>query len=120
MEDLAKDIASIKEQTREIMNLNKTMKVPLGLKKLVVNAFTCKICNKSPVQPPVIVAKCCKAILGCEECVNNHFSGEQALTKSCPNCNARRGNNETMLLRGLDDFLIEMKSIIGEQEEDTE
>ena len=43
--------------------------------------------------------------------VNQWYSGDDALTKKCPNCRVERGYSETMLLRGLDDFLIETNQL---------
>ena len=49
------------------------------------------------------------------------FSGTDALTKACPSCRADRGYNETMLLRGLDDFLAQItKAVQTEDERDNE
>ena len=55
---------------------------------------------------PVVMAKCCHSIIGCEVCVNAWFSGPEALTKSCPRCSSERGYNETMRLMGLDHLLL--------------
>ena len=59
----------------------------------------------------------CKVILGCESCVNEWFSGEEALTKKCPACNCVRGYNETLLLRGLNEFLTDIRRIVVTEEE---
>ena len=67
--------------------------------------------------PPVIVPKCCKTLLGCDGCINGWFSGEEALTKSCPACHMERGYNETMILRGLDDYLVQVKKYVDEEED---
>ena len=50
-----------------------------------------------------------KTILGC---LNSWYSGQEALTKTCPSCRAERGYNETMLLLGLNDFLTEIRKAI--------
>lgn len=49
--------------------------------------------------------------------MNDWFSGPDALTKSCPSCRAERGYNETMLLRGLDEFLTEIRKVIQTDDE---
>ena len=59
----------------------------------------------------------CKKILGCELCVNHWYSGDEALTKSCPACHADRGYNETILLRGLDEFWIGVRQAIQTEDE---
>ena len=60
---------------------------------------------------PILLAKCCKSIIGCEECVNRWYSGPDALTKSCPRCRSERGYNETMRVLGLDDLLTGLKRL---------
>ena len=64
--------------------------------------------------PPVIATKCCKTLLGCEGCINGWYSGEDALTKSCPACRAERGYNDTLIVKGLDDFLEQVKEALDE------
>ena len=49
--------------------------------------------------------------------MNEWYSGPDALTKTCPSCLAERGYNETMLLRGFDDFITEVKKVIQTQDE---
>ena len=43
--------------------------------------------------------------------------GSSALTKMCPSCRVKRGYNETMLLRGVDDFITEVQIVIQTQDE---
>ena len=108
---------AIKETLSDVMSLTKDTRIPVGLKRLMRDAFKCNICHTVPVRPPVIVTKCCKKILGCEPCVNHWYSGDEALTKTCPACRADRGYNETMLLRGLDEFLIGVRQAIQTEDE---
>ena len=86
--------------------------IPLGLMR---DTFQCKICHVVPVKPPVIVTKCCQSILGCEKCVNQWYNGKEALS---PSCKASRGYNETMLLRGLDAFLNDIRKSIDERDDE--
>jgi len=37
--------------------------------------------------------------------VDTWYSGEDAMRKTCPICRAERGCNETMVLRGLSEFM---------------
>ena len=87
------------------MKLNAESKLPLGLKRMLRDTFKCYICHSVPAKPPLIITKCCKNLLGCEACVNQWYSGSEAISKTCPICRAERGCNETMLLRGLTEFL---------------
>ena len=100
------EVQGVKASLVEMMALTQDSKVPIGLKRIIRDTFKCHICHTVPIKPPVIVTKCCKNILRCESCINKWYSGSEALTKPCPACRAERGYNETMLLRGLDNFFI--------------
>ena len=107
------EITGLKGMVSDVMKLTKDTKIPFGLKKVVGDSFKCKICHLAPIKPPVIMSKCCKTLLGCDSCVNRWFSGDDALTKVCPFCKSERGYNETMQLKGLDDFMIKMKEVVN-------
>ena len=111
------EVGGIKEALGEMMTLSADSSIPMGLKRILRETFKCRVCHNVPINPPVIVTKCCKTILGCESCINSWYSGEDALTKTCPSCRAARGYNETMLLRGLDDFWIQVRKAIQTEEE---
>ena len=104
-EELSEDVRFIKDTLMDMMTLNAESKLPMGLKRMLRDTFKCHICHSIPAKPPLIITKCCKNMLGCETCVNQWYSGPDAMTKTCPICRAERGCNETMLLRGLTEFL---------------
>ena len=54
-------------------------------------------------------------VVGCEKCVNEWYSGPDALIETCPSCHGERGYNETVLLRGFDDFITEVQKVIQTQ-----
>lgn len=56
-----------------IKELDKDSIIPIAVKHLITDAFKCKICLKSPLTPPLIITKCCKTILGCENCANEWY-----------------------------------------------
>ena len=93
------EISSIKNSLADIFSVNENSRIPLGLKRSIRDTFMCAICHSTPIRPPVIATRCCKAILGCEQCVNSWYSGPDMLSKTCPSCRAERGCNETMVLR---------------------
>lgn len=62
-----------------------------------------------------MISKCCKVIIGCERCVNGWYTG-----KTCPSCRAERGYSETMILKGIDNFLTEVKKVIQTADETDE
>ena len=117
VEDLLQEVDSMKTSINDILHLNERSKVPVALQRLMQDAFQCKICLCTPIKPPVIMSKCCKSILGCERCINEWFNGPDALLKTCPACNTERGYSETLMLRSLDSFLTEVKSVIQTEDE---
>ncbi len=117
VEDLLQEVDSMKASINDILHLNERSKVPVALQRLMRDAFQCKICLCTPIKPPVIMSKCCKSILGCEKCINEWFNGPDALLKTCPACNTERGYSETLMLKGLDNFLTEVKSVIQTEDE---
>ena len=84
--------------------------VPLHFKEMLEESLKCKICHASPIKPPVILAKCCNNILGCQVCANQWFSGPDALTKSCPICGMERGYANSARLHGLDELMEEVET----------
>ena len=100
IETIKNDIDQMKKFTRDA-----TTKLPLGLQTAVQETFKCTICHQIPIREPLIVAKCCKNIVGCKQCVYTWYAGQDILTKTCPLCRAERGFTETMRLNGLEPFL---------------
>ena len=116
LETLLHVVGSIKESLSDIFSLSENSRVPLGLKCVVRDTFECTICRQVPIHSPVITTKYCKTILGCDTCVNTWYSGPEMLTKTCPSCRAKRGCKETMVLRGLEDFLAQMSKLLQNDE----
>ena len=54
---------------------------------------------------PIIFAKCCKSIIGCQNCVDTWYRGAEGQTPTCPRCRSHRAYVETCEFNGLDDFL---------------
>ena len=92
----------------------------MGFQRPIRDAFQCNFCLAIPIKPPVIMSKCCKSVIGCVRRDNAWYTGPEALTKTCPTCRAECGYSETMILRGLDSFLIEIKVIQTDDEKDDE
>ena len=119
LQRLTDEVASIKDIITDIMSLTNDTNIPLGLRRVLRDTFKCQICHGVPVKPPVIVTKCCRNILGCQECVNTWYSGPEAMTRTCPMCRAERGCNETMMLRRLTDFMETIKKIYEGNEDNS-
>lgn len=121
VDSLKDEIDSVKSSLDEILKLDEKSTIPIGLQKYVRDAFQCKICLRAPIDPPVIVSKCCNSILGCEVCVNTWYKGESVLTKACPSCNTVRGLSQTMVLKGLDSLLKECRKVmLAKENEDSD
>ena len=103
LERICDELASIRDMVTDMMTL--TSDLPIGLRRVLHDTFKRQICHGVPVKPPMIVTKCCKNILGCQACVDTWYSGTEAMAKTCPICRAKRGCNETMVLRGLTEFI---------------
>ena len=99
------ELEGVKSVVDNIMSVTKDSPIPLGLRNILRDTLTCRICLSAPIVPPVVITKCCKVLLGCESCVNGWYRGDDALTKPCPACKHARGYNETMILRGMDELL---------------
>ena len=111
-EELVTEVKVIRHDLGAVLSLAKDMKLPPGLFKQLTDTFKCNICQSTPMNPPVIFTRCCKTILGCEDCVDGWFAGEDGRSKSCPLCRAERAYSETCRLRGLDDFLAAIRPLL--------
>ena len=109
LEDVLQEVMELQRRMTKLFELTKSSKVPLGLRELMNDAFKCKIC-RDIVRRPVIVTKCCKAVLGCDDCVRSWYESDP-LVKNCPACNTEQRYMETMHLHGLDDLLTAIKNI---------
>lgn len=116
-QEVKEDMELLKGNCEKIFGQISGLKMPIGLKQLFQDSLRCCICHQSPMEPPIVMAKCCKSIIGCEACTNEWYSGEEALTKSCPNCRADRGYAETMQLHGMDDLLRGLRDLLNEDED---
>ena len=67
---IKRDISDVKYMVTEMLEVNKSLPLSLGITKLVKDAFQCKICHETPMKRAIIATKCCSSLLGCEECVN--------------------------------------------------
>ena len=109
-------INEVKSMVSDILKVNQILSLPLGVVKLIRDAFICKICLSTPMKPPVITSKCCNSLIGSEECVNHWYDGADGLRKKCPHCNEPRGYASTFQFKGLDEFLVGVRKLIKSDE----
>ena len=97
-----------------------TRKCPLKMiepiRVSITATFRCKICHTTPLRPPIVVAKCCSNILGCQRCVDIWFTQGNRTNRTCPLCN-NGSKSETFILKGLDEFLDDIQPIMEETQE---
>lgn len=106
------EISEIKSMVSDILQVNQILSLPLGVVKLLRDAFMCKICHVTPMKPPVIATRCCSSLLGCEVCVNTWYDGAEGLSKKCPYCNEPRGYAFTFQFKGMDEFLVGVRDLV--------
>ena len=116
---IREDISAIRHDIQYLHHIDKRMKIPTALHRKLSDAFKCNICQHSPITPPVIFARCCKSIIGCQSCVDTWYRGDSGISKKCPLCGTERALPETMRLHGLDDFLQGIQPILT-QPQDTQ
>lgn len=112
LEKLKSEVGEIKSMVRDILQVNQIIALPIGVVKIIKDAFMCKICHITPMKPPVIATTCFNGLLGCEKCVNRWFAGSDSLSKKCPFCNEPRGYASTFQFKGLDEFLVGVQEIL--------
>ena len=111
------DISAIRQDIQCLYQIDKRMKVPTALYRKLSDAFKCNICQHAPITPPVIFARCCKSIIGCQTCVDTWYRGDSGIGKKCPLCGTDRALPETMRLHGLDDFLQAIQPILSQPQD---
>ena len=111
------DISAIRQDIQWLYQIDKRMKIPTALYRKLSDAFKCNICQHAPITPPVIFARCCKSIIGCQTCVDTWYRGDSGISKKCPLCGTDRALPETMRLHGLDDFLQAIQPILSQPQD---
>ena len=101
----------LKKEIDTVLTITKSMRFPPGLYLAMSNSFSCNICLDI-IHPPVIFARCCKNLLGCESCVDIYYSGENGSLKTCPICRSARAFPETCRVNGLGEFLTSVRPVL--------
>ena len=104
MDSIREVIFNIDASVHKILEVTGKINLPVGFVALLLEAFSCKICQ-SIITPPAIYSRCYKALLGCQGCVDHWYRGDEAAEKKCPLCRGDRGYCDTSVVNGLGDFL---------------
>ena len=106
-------VSENKSELQKVLAFTKDSKVPIALKNMVKESFSCKICHTAPMKTPILASRCCGCIIGCEVCVQTWYgTGSNVFDKSCPNCRAERGYSHTFRLVGIDEFLNKLQQLM--------
>lgn len=77
------------------------------IEKSILESFKCCVCLK--VVSKVMVAGCCKRIIGCQSCIEQWFSDQDC----CPLCKAANSKDKAFLLKGMDEFIAVVSGLDG-------
>ena len=111
LSELKHTVADVQKNIKDLLLVNEKMTITVGLHRSLGD-----IC-KNLMKPPLIYSKCCKSVIGCEDCINKWYSGNEALTKVCPLCGSARGYNETAQIMGFNEFIADIKILLSGQSE---
>ena len=114
--DVMLEVKSLHSTIQSMLKLTRMAKLPIGLSILLQDTFICKICLSSPIEPPLMISKCCKLILGCQRCIDKLFEGDAGRRKACPLCKQERAFTETSQLHGIDNLLNGIKPLISQED----
>ena len=107
------EVKHIRKDLKSLFQISGHMKIPPGLHRHLYDTFQCHICRSSPITPPVIFARCCKRLLGCQTCVDSWYQGEEGMARSCPLCRSERAYADTTPIKGMDEFLRAIVPLLG-------
>lgn len=103
---VAKEVKQVQQQIESFFQITTSMTVHLvSTNYCMLDSFKCHICHVSPIEPPVIIARCCRWILGYQVCAGTWYHQDDNMARTFPMCRAERAYSDTKTLRGLDDLL---------------
>ena len=73
--------------------------------------FSCIICRRIPARKSLIACSECNSLIGCQKCVNEWYGGIQGLQQKCPKCRCERGLTKTVVLKGFDKLLHQIRNL---------
>ncbi|XP_068727311.1 uncharacterized protein [Montipora capricornis] len=111
-------LESVVKMLQDLTTVTSAMPLPPSVVKLINDAFKCKVCLKLPMHPPIIATRCCNTLLGCSQCINHWYSGEDGLNKTCPHYREPQGYAQTYQFKGLDEFLEGFQKALSGNTED--
>ena len=111
LEKLSKGIQEVKGEIKKFHDLAFRHKFSASFLLELEEAFSCIICRRIPARKTLIVCSECNSLIGCQKCVNEWYSGLQGLQQKCPKCRCERGLIKTVVLKGFNKLLQQIRNL---------
>ncbi len=112
VQEIKAEVVELGRQISSIFQLSQYTRLPPGLIRLLHDAFRCSICQSVPIKSPIF-SRCCKNIIGCQECVDQWYGND--VNNTCPICRSERAYAETSQIKGLDEFLDGVRPLLDNE-----
>ena len=100
LQNTLQELNEMKTVMRRKEKLSFKYGISIALLDSLEESLECCICKTSPSNPPSIVCKEYKMLVGCNDCTKEWYSGRDGMGKPCPTCRAFRGFFSSMELKG--------------------
>ena len=110
LQKILQELSEMKTVIRRLEKLCFEYGISIALLDSLGESLECCICKTSPSNPPIIVCKECKTLVGCNDCTKEKYSGRDGMDKPCPKCRASRSFSSSMELKGFDGLVDVIKS----------
>lgn len=114
------ELKEVKSEIQKFHDLSFRHKFSASFLSELEDSFTCIICKRIPAKKPLIGCVECSSVIGCQACVNQWYSGTNGLHKKCPKCRCERGLSKTIVFRGFDNLLVQIKNLRDTSSDESE
>ena len=111
LEKLSEDTQKVKSEIKKLHDLAFRHKFSVSILLELEETFSCIICRRIPARKPLIACSECNSLIGCQKCVNEWYGGIQGLQQKCPKCRCERGLTKTVVLKGFDKLLRQIRNL---------
>ena len=110
LQNILQELSKMKTAMRRYEKLCFKYGISIALLGSLEESLECCICETFPSNPPIIICKECKALVGCNDCTKEWYGGRDGMNKPCPKFRASRGFSSSMELKGFDGLVDVIKS----------
>ena len=112
LEKLCNEMKEVKQEMAKFRSLAFRHKFSASFLSELEGCFSCVICKRVPAKKPLIGCTECSTVIGCENCVNQWYSGaNNGMQRKCPKCRCERGLAKTIVFRGFDNLLDQIENL---------